>query len=70
MHKTSIRLDVFMKIIGEIIMGCDCCKYWIGKEIKGVETCSATQVFRDKFCMIGNEIKNTKYTPKKKKRKK
>lgn len=51
-------------------MGCAYCRYWVGGEVKGVETCSATQKFRDGFCGIGIKKKNTDYPQKKKRRKK
>ena len=50
-------------------MGCEYCKYWKGGEIEGVKTCSASQKFRDGFCGVGTQTKNSKFTPKKKKRK-
>lgn len=52
-------------------MGCASCKYWKGEEVIGVDSCTASQSFRDKFCGVGTNKyseRGSNFTPKKKKR--
>ena len=47
-------------------MGCEYCQY----SNFGETECTATQIFRDGFCGVGNTCLGKKYTKPKKKRKK